>query len=576
MTVDGLLTDYLAGAPAPLVIADGTTSGFADSLAVPAGIEIRAAVPGWSFEKAPEVRTLVLAVPSRAALRRIAPLLTGIGVKRNFALYLASADAPVVVVPRPEWPALTSLSCSVGPAGDALTVLRLAEPTPGRAVFAELARRATWYAARGTGALVVGDDPLAVVEDAEVPPDVLLVADGTVLPVHPVLGRAPITVAASGLREPVDELVVNPIGYRSDPDGGVAGLEVTAGGFRIGSVEVGPDLRDTDVRRLRSLIGVTIDWPADTVPGLTRLTAALAMAGVPVGTAGEVPGWAAADLGALAPLVARPLDFATQLLRDEQSVRLRRAAFADHSTFAWRRTLAARAGVAGPEHPAVSVLLVTRRPEMLEHALAQVGRQRGLSFELFLATHGFTAEPARVRDALPDVGVVHLDFPVDAVFGDVLTAAARAASGEVLVKLDDDDWYGPDALTDLLLARHYSGAPLVGMPAEFAYLEPLDTTIRRSDRTEFHAQFVAGGTMMVDRGLLASLGWFRSVRKYVDKQLLVAVQATGASIYRTHGLGYVMRRTAGGHTWDAGIDYFLDESRVGTSYPGFAPSALLE
>ena len=72
------------------------------------------------------------------------------------------------------------------------------------------------------------------------------------------------------------------------------------------------------------------------------------------------------------------------------------------------------------------------------------------------------------------------------------------------------------------------------------------------------------------------MGAFRSVRKYVDAQLLHAVGQAGAAIYRTHGLGYLLRRNASGHTWQVDMDYLLDPVRVAEIRPGFAPSRLLE
>jgi len=167
-------------------------------------------------------------------------------------------------------------------------------------------------------------------------------------------------------------------------------------------------------------------------------------------------------------------------------------------------------------------------------------------------------------------------MPPAALFGDVLAAGVRAASGDLVVKMDDDDWYGPDFLSDLQLARHYSGAEVVGMTAEFVYLEALDRTVRRTDESERTAKFVAGGTMMLGRAFLASVGGFRPVRKYVDAQLLSATHAAGGSVYRTHGLGYVLRRSPSGHTWDAGADYFLDRERLDEQWEGFVPSRLLE
>ncbi len=165
--------------------------------------------------------------------------------------------------------------------------------------------------------------------------------------------------------------------------------------------------------------------------------------------------------------------------------------------------------------------------------------------------------------------------PDGALFGDVLNAAALATSGDVVLKMDDDDWYAPDAIADLLRARAYSGAELVGMPPEFHYLTEQDLTVTRGHPSELYTTFVAGGTMLVDRAMLREVGGFRSVRKFVDAQLLEGVLAAGGAVYRTHGLGYVLRRNPTGHTWAADLDFLLDPARVRATYPGFRPSRLL-
>jgi hypothetical protein len=205
-----------------------------------------------------------------------------------------------------------------------------------------------------------------------------------------------------------------------------------------------------------------------------------------------------------------------------------------------------------------------------------VARQRGAEVELVLAAHGFAADPARVRDALGGRPHTLLSLPEDALFGDVLRAATDAAGGDVVLKMDDDDWYGPDVVADLLLARSCTGAELVGMPAEMVYLEPIRTTVRRRGPSENHGAVVAGGTMLLDRSLLRSVGGFRSVRRFVDAQLLASIRAAGGSVYRTHGLGYLLRRTATGHTWDAGLGYFLSRATLADQWRGFRPSELLE
>jgi hypothetical protein len=318
-----------------------------------------------------------------------------------------------------------------------------------------------------------------------------------------------------------------------------------------------------------------VEWPQASPERLTRTVAGLAAAGVPLLTQ-DVPPAARAGLGdRLADLLLETPDLTGSLERDEHSVRLRRTALLEHSTIAWRGRLAAAAGLPYRPFPTVSVVLATKRPHQLEHALRQVAKQRGADVEVVVAAHGFEADPGLVREHVGDRFVLR-SFDEPTYFGDVLNGGVAAASGELVLKMDDDDWYGPDFVADLLLARHYSGADFVGTTVEYAYLAPINRTIRRRDDSERIAQFVAGGSIMTDRASLASAGRFRRVRRYVDAQLLDAARQQGQSIYRTHGLGYMLRRTASGHTWDPGLDYYLSAERLEETWDGFRPSALLE
>ncbi len=78
---------------------------------------------------------------------------------------------------------------------------------------------------------------------------------------------------------------------------------------------------------------------------------------------------------------------------------LRRAALTAYSSTAWRTRLGELAGVRVAAQPSVSVVMATRRPDLLEHALGQVARQRGVDrLELVLAPHGFEPDIAQVRE----------------------------------------------------------------------------------------------------------------------------------------------------------------------------------
>ncbi len=382
------------------------------------------------------------------------------------------------------------------------------------------------------------------------------------------LGHPPAVVRAAAI-EPVDARVINPTGFRVAADEPVVDLDRSA------------PLGEQLVTRLRAHLGVRVEWPVEPDAVLARTVAGLAMSGTPLLSDPSVPTWAADMLGEpVASALTAAVDLTDRVAREEHSLVLRRAALDVFSTTSWRRTTARAAGLPVAEPPSVSIVLATRRADMLDFALRQVARQAGgsavSSVELVLAPHGFEVTEDEVRRTVGDLPLVLAPQPDDAIFGDVLDDAFRRSSGDVVVKMDDDDWYSRDFVADLLRARAYSGAEVVGMPAEVHYLTEQGVTVRRGHRTECPARFVAGGTMLLDRPLLREVGGFRAVRKYVDAQLLAAVTAAGAAIYRTHGLGYVLRRNPTGHTWQVDADYLLDPARVAGTAEGFAPSRLLD
>jgi hypothetical protein len=596
---DPALTKLIDGASEPVVVLHDPTVG--DHLGgLPAGVSLSAT--GHDLPDLPHRWGLVvLACTDVLSLRRWASVLPGLGRTRTVACWIAEAEQPLALVPRREWPPLTALNARRLPSGATLTVARFESGVRGELVLRELARSAAHGRPSYAGLLAATTHPdpatappvdpsMQVVArasdaadpDRTIPPDVVI-GSAEQLPAQHVIDRAPATTTDPLLlRAPVDEAVINPAGYLKDPERGLASLRAMADGkLHLGGsgldhaldADHGPT--PTAVRLLRDHHGVEVEWPQASPERLTRTVAGLAAAGVPLLTQ-DVPPAARAGLGdRLADLLLETPDLTGSLERDEHSVRLRRTALLEHSTIAWRGRLAAAAGLPYRPFPTVSVVLATKRPHQLEHALRQVAKQRGADVEVVVAAHGFEADPGLVREHVGDRFVLR-SFDEPTYFGDVLNGGVAAASGELVLKMDDDDWYGPDFVADLLLARHYSGADFVGTTVEYAYLAPINRTIRRRDDSERIAQFVAGGSIMTDRASLAAAGRFRRVRRYVDAQLLDAARQQGQSIYRTHGLGYMLRRTASGHTWDPGLDYYLSAERLEETWDGFRPSALLE
>lgn len=219
--------------------------------------------------------------------------------------------------------------------------------------------------------------------------------------------------------------------------------------------------------------------------------------------------------------------------------------------------------------PSVSVLLATHRPDFVDHALNHLRALRYPNLEVVIGAHGPHIDAAHIwqrAQELPFPATV-LSIDASATLGEALQHLSNRAEGDLITKMDDDDYYGPEHIWDLVLARQYSGAEVVGKALDWIHLVSSDVTVfRPTYPAEKYADFVAGGTILMARSDLGSIGGWRPVPKSVDRALLDRVLAEGGLVYRTHGLGYIYVRRESGHTASVRDEHFL--TKVATTYTG--------
>ena len=337
----------------------------------------------------------------------------------------------------------------------------------------------------------------------------------------------------------VDPAVHRPVGRRSVGATAVATATVTGGVVTLESPEgrlvVGRSVTASSTRALRTIGAVVAN---DLAPTVTRQLNAC--------------GVAVTDDASTLP---DPDDALSWQVRSVHERRHALRQYGPTSTFdAW---------------PTVSVVVVTHRSDFLDHLFAQL---RGLSYprlELVFGLHGDSVDAARVSElsgTVPfPVTLVHVED--SATLGEALQRCSHRAEGALITKMDDDDYYGPEHIWDLVLARQYSGAEIVGKTLDWIHLVSADVTVfRPTYPAEKYADFVAGGTILISRADLAEAGGWRPVPKSVDRALLDRILADGGLVYRTHGLGYIYVRRSSGHTAVVKDEHFL--KKVARTYDG--------
>ncbi len=288
----------------------------------------------------------------------------------------------------------------------------------------------------------------------------------------------------------------------------------------------------------------------------------LCAAGVPV-VAAEISAELAELLGEELTTLLRdlsPRDLTDLDDRERISVALRRVALRDHSVEARWRQIAALAGIDLPPRPLVSVILATRREEWLAHGLGQALRQNYEPRELVVCLHGDGFSEG-VEDEVRQVAgaetkIVRAGEPL--TLGDVLNAGIEVSEGQLISKMDDDDYYSNDHLWDLVLALEYAGADLTGKAAEFVYLDEIDVTVRQVSHDVDTR--LAGGGMMARRAALVEQGGWPQRTRGEDLALIRMFAGNDRAVIRVPPHGYILNRHGRDHTWRPAIDYFLFRS----------------
>jgi hypothetical protein len=226
--------------------------------------------------------------------------------------------------------------------------------------------------------------------------------------------------------------------------------------------------------------------------------------------------------------------------------------------------------------PAVSIVISTRRPSFARLWASQVSRQTYRNVQVVCALHGYEftdGHRSEIRSILDGSGVVVQFVEVDAAtsLGHALNTAWWIADGDVILKWDDDDLYSSNHVMDLLRARHYSQAPLVGKACDFLYLAGRDVLVRRhqADR-EVYSPTLSGNTLMIDRDALDTVGGWADVSVGEDASLIARVRREGGQTYRTMGFGMIAVRQASSdrHTWHLDEESLI--SGAVRTWPGLA------
>lgn len=323
------------------------------------------------------------------------------------------------------------------------------------------------------------------------------------------------------------------------------------------------------------MVGAEVFRQSPLVPDWRRRTMMLrsiACGAVVAETAAGEAAWGELPLRGEADALGRRLE---ALLADPLArARLRHGAFREvfgsHCLADRLDTIAADLGLKlkfGRRPARVACLLVSMRPELLEGCLERFRADRYPHKELVVVLHTRDASLAQARALVrPGEPISVFQMGKEVSLGACLNFAAAQSDAEYWAKFDDDDLYGPEYLSDIMLYRRAVDFPVGGKSAAFTYLEAEDRIRwdgkcaerrswqwRRPGRGErIH---VAGGTLVGKREVLDAVPFSHLRRRGSDTDFLRRADAAGFGFTAFDFFNFALFRSAqdGFHTWNADL-----------------------
>ncbi len=256
----------------------------------------------------------------------------------------------------------------------------------------------------------------------------------------------------------------------------------------------------------------------------------------------------------------------------------RRKLYAAH-TYAHRiRTICQTLGIAHDwtEFPLASVILPTKRPELIGSCVDKFDAQSYPSKELIIVINTESTPSRPVMDRINNrknirVFQIHQEKNI----GACLNHGIAQAKGKYWFKMDDDDFYGPHYLTDMIQLAETADIDILGKPTGFIYLENKDRVFLRNgcvaDQYTMgsdHTPPICGATL---GGRLDGVSEFsENHRSCVDTAFIEGHRAAGRKTLVVDIWNFIALRSRDKtkHTWRHDDTGLIDQSTPYCEGPG--------
>lgn len=219
--------------------------------------------------------------------------------------------------------------------------------------------------------------------------------------------------------------------------------------------------------------------------------------------------------------------------------------------------------------PLVSIVMASNRPHFIDRIVKNISEQVHSNLEVIIIAQKYNdIELQNLEQKLNNSGKTFSAIHIirndsEDTLGKRLNQAIALSKGDYVAKFDDDDFYFPNYLQDMLIPFKFGDYGIVGKKEIFIYLENQDKTfVRYYGQRHLQTDFLTGATLIFSRAALKKLS-FGDLNKGEDSNIIEQAKQSGIKMYVADPFNFIVFRSKNtdGHTWQVTDDFFTTKGK---------------
>ncbi|MEC1520437.1 glycosyltransferase [Neobacillus niacini] len=213
----------------------------------------------------------------------------------------------------------------------------------------------------------------------------------------------------------------------------------------------------------------------------------------------------------------------------------------------------------------ISIITCTVREHLISNIIDNYTTQLFQDKELIIILNHDGLDINLVKSSIGSVkGVTIYQLPQNYTLGECLNYGIEKAKYDVIAKFDDDDYYGPEYLTEAMNALKITNAKIVGKEEFFVFLKSINALLLRGHGlSNKYVKHVSGATLVFQKSIIDKIK-FPNLTLGEDTEFQKKCIKEGYRIYSTskYNFAAIRGKDVNEHTWKVSDKRLIEHGEI--------------